>query len=198
MPKRSKKNGPRSGTRSETHDALKLRKLESGAGYVLVHPRCVRDRAEDIEEVRLMIDAGELEVATDEIRWLLSGCSAFVEAHLLAGVIAVELSNDVKLARGHFGYAYGLGLKALHAAKFAGPLLAAQPANGPWHEAGRGLAWCLQRLDKAAMADEVVATLLAADASDPMGVAELIRSMRAPSDPLFQIDLPPSPGTGPK
>ncbi len=186
MAKRSRK--PQA--RSEAHAALTLRKLPSGSGYVLVHPRCVRDRAEDIEEVRMMIDAGELDVASDELRWLLSGCSAFVEAHMLAGEIAVEKDNDIKLARGHFGYAFGLGHKALHAAKFTGPLLAAQPANGPWHEAGRGLAWCLERLDKRSMADEVLATLLAADPSDPLGVQELIRSMRSPSQPLVQIELP--------
>ncbi len=189
MAKRSNKKQPR----SEAHAPLKLRKLESGAGYVLVHPRCARDRAEDIEEVRLMIDSGELEVASDELRWLLSGCSEFVEAHLLAGEIAIELSNDVKLARGHFGYAYGLGLKALHAAKFAGPVLASQPANGPWHEAGRGLAWCLEKLGKSAMADEVAATLRAADPSDPMGIDEILRAMRGPSIPLVQIDLPLTP-----
>ena len=33
----------------------------------------LRDRAEDLEEVRLMIEAGEIDIALDELRWLLSG-----------------------------------------------------------------------------------------------------------------------------
>ena len=57
----------------------------TGDGWVLVHPRCARDRADDLEEVREMVEAGELDVAIDELRWLVGGCSEFIEAHALLG-----------------------------------------------------------------------------------------------------------------
>ena len=83
---------------------------------MLVHPRCARDRADDLEEVREMIEAGELDVAIDELRWLVGGCSEFIEAHGLLGELALATDEDVALARGHFGVAVQLGLKALERA----------------------------------------------------------------------------------
>ena len=82
--------------------------------------RAARDRQEDLEEVRKMLDAGEVEVATDECRWLLNGCSDCLEAHRLLGEIALA-ENDLPLARGHFGYAYRLGEQALDRAGCRGP-----------------------------------------------------------------------------
>ena len=74
-----------------------------------MHPRCVRDRAEDLEEVRAMIEAGELEIALDELRWLLADCREFIAAHVLLGELAVATQGDLPLARGHFGAGYQLG-----------------------------------------------------------------------------------------
>jgi hypothetical protein len=134
---------------------------------LLVHPRCARDRAEDLEEVRAIIEAGETDVARDELRWLLADCSEFVAAHVLLGELAVA-EGDLPLARGHYGAGYQLGLQTLRRAGMPKPLLYSQPANRSFYAAGRGLIECLRKLDKAPMADEIVATLLELDPSDPL------------------------------
>lgn len=150
----------------------------SGKGWVLRHPRCARDRAEDIEEVQMMIDAGELDVAQDELRWLLSGCSDCIDAHMLLGQVALDKDNDFPLARGHFGYAYQLGLRAWKRASEPTPVPYAQLANRSFHESGRSLAWCLEKLGKQTMADEVVNTLLKLDPSDPLDSRQMLRDLR--------------------
>ena len=106
---------------------------------MFVHPRCVRDRAEDLEEVRVMIEAGELEIAVDELRWLLSGCAEFIAAHVLLGELAVAMHDDLPLARGHFGAGYQLGLQTLRRAKMPKPLLYSQPATGRSSKRAAGL-----------------------------------------------------------
>lgn len=135
---------------------------------MLVHPSCVRERAEDLDEVRAVIEAGEFDIATDELRWLLADCHEFIAAHALLGELALAANNDLALARGHFGAGYQLGLQALRRAKMPKPLLYSQPANRPLFAAGRGLAECLAKLDKAEMAKEVVDTLIELDPSDPL------------------------------
>ena len=42
---------------------LSIRRSTDGRSWVLVHPRCARDRAEDLDEVRAMVEAGEFDVA---------------------------------------------------------------------------------------------------------------------------------------
>src|SRR5262245_10893637 len=101
---------------------LDVRRTADGRGWVFGHPRCARDRAEDLEEVQAMVEAGEVDVAVDELRWLLSGCSEFMEAHALLGELALAGGNDVPLARGHFGFAVQLGLKTLERARVKGPV----------------------------------------------------------------------------
>jgi hypothetical protein len=154
---------------------------------VLVHPRCARDRAEDIEEVRAMAEAGELDVAIDEIRWLLGGCSEFIEAHLLLGELAVAADNDVPLARGHFGFAVELVLKTLKRFKIAGELPYRQPANRAFHAAGRGLVWCLAKLDMLPKAAELVATLLKLDPTDPLEVRKLLDELQTGGLPIVDL-----------
>jgi hypothetical protein len=152
---------------------MRAREVPGEGSWELVHPRCALDRQEDLEEVRKMLDAGELDVAVDECRWLLNGCSDCLEAHRILGEIALG-ENDLPLARGHFGYAYRLGTKALADARSGGPLLYRLSANQSFFEAGKGLAWCLKGLDKAEMAAEVVATLLRLDPSDPLALGGLL------------------------
>jgi hypothetical protein len=76
--------------------------------------------------------------------------------------------GDLPLARGHYGAGYQLGLQTLRRAGMPKPLLYSQPANRSFYAAGRGLIECLRKLDKAPMADEIVATLLELDPSDPL------------------------------
>jgi hypothetical protein len=158
--------------RGRSAGAVRARKLQGEEGWELVHPRCARDREEDLEEVRKMLDAGEIDVAVDECRWLLTGCSDCLEAHRILGEIALA-EQDLPLARGHFGYAYRLGAKALTEAKSHGPLPYRMPANRSFLESGKALAWCLKQLGKDDMADEVVTFILQCDPSDPLGVKHL-------------------------
>lgn len=120
-----------------------------------------------------MLEVGETEVARDECLWLLQGCSDFIDAHRVLGEIALE-ANDLPLARGHFGYAFRLGIQALAKAGNPAPLPYRLPANQAFLESAKALAWCLKHLDKRDMAAEVVADLLRCDPSDPLGVANLL------------------------
>jgi len=143
----------------------------------LVDPPCVRQRREDLEEVRVMLGAGEIDVAADELLWLLSGCDELLEAHKLLGEIAVA-DGDLQLARGHFGYAYELGLGALGKG-IGGVLPYARAANQPFFQAGKGLAWCLKQQGEGGLAVEVVERLLALDPSGPLGLKEMREELRS-------------------
>jgi hypothetical protein len=138
-----------------------------------VHPRCALEREEDLREVRAMIEAGELDVARDELRWLLQGCSECLDAHRMLGEIALT-ENDLTLARGHFGYAYRMGITALDRAAVVGPLPYALPANQAFFESAKGLTWCLLRLGKRELAVEVVERVSQCDASDPLRIQDLL------------------------
>ena len=148
---------------------LRVRKVAGEDAWEFVNPRCAADRAEDLEEVRKMIDAGETEIATDELRWLLNGCSDFLEAHKTLGELAL-LESDIPLARGHFGYAFQIGKKALDAAGCRGLVPYRLASNTAFHEAGKGLAFSLRELGKRELLTPVLETLLRCDPSDPLGV----------------------------
>jgi hypothetical protein len=151
--------------------SVRARRLGSEDAWELVHPRCARDRQDDLEEVRKMLDAGETEVARDECRWLLEGCSDCLEAHRILGEIALA-EGDWALARGHFGYAFRLGTKALEQA--GGKVLPYRlESNRACLESGKALAWCLKQLGKNDLAAEVIDVLLACDPADPLGVSQL-------------------------
>jgi len=145
--------------------------------------------AEDLEEVRAMIEAGEFDVATDELRWLVSGCSEFIEAHELLGELALAADNDIPLARGHFGFAVQLGLKTLERAKVLGPLPYGQPANKAFFLAGRGLAWSLAKLDMLPKAEELIQTLVKLDPTDPLGLGTLLDEARAGDRPIVELSF---------
>jgi len=163
-----------------SHTGVGVRKVSDPDVWELVHPRCALERAEDVEEVRKMIAAGETDVAVDELRWLLDGCSDFIEAHRVLGELAM-LEEDVPLARGHFGYAYQLGVKAIDQARPTGTFPYALDNNKAFLEAGKGLVWSLQQLGKRDTALEVIERLLQHDPSDPLGLAAL-REPDASSD----------------
>jgi hypothetical protein len=142
--------------------------------------------AEDLEEVHAMIEAGELDVATDELRWLVSNCSEFIEAHELLGELALA-QGDAALARGHFGFAVQLGLKTLQRAKVEGPLSYQQPANESFFLAGRGLVTALAKLDLLPKAQELVQTLLRLDPTDPLGLRTLLDDIRSGGQPVVEL-----------
>jgi hypothetical protein len=145
----------------------------SDGTWELLHPRCALDRADDLREVEAMIAAGEQEIARDELRWLLDGCSDNIAAHLLLGQLAMQ-TDDLPLARGHFGYAYQIGAKAIRGAGSPAPFHVEQVANQAFFAAGKGLVYCLAKLDKRAMAAEVVEFLVHCNPQDPLDLREII------------------------
>jgi hypothetical protein len=175
------------GRRPAPESGIGVRRSSDGRSWVLVHPGCVRERSEDLAEVRAMIEAGEHEIATDELRWLLAECPEFIAAHVLLGELTLATTDDVPLARGHFGAGYQLGLQALRRAGMPRPLLYSQPANRPFFAAGRGLAACLARLNKPDMAKEVVDTLIALDSSDPLKVRAMLDDIQSGRKPLVDL-----------
>lgn len=120
-----------------------------------------------------MIAAGELDIARDELRWLLEGCDACLVAHRLLGQLALE-EDDFSLARGHFGYAYDLGCQAVARAGPAARLPYAQPDNQPLLESAKGLAYALIQMERGGLAAEILDRLLRWDPSDPLGARELL------------------------
>ncbi len=163
-----------------------MRRTTDGRSWVFVHPRCARDRAEDLEEVHLMIEAGEADIALDELRWLLSGCSEFIAAHVLLGELARQ-AGDIPLARGHYGAGYQLGLQTLRRAKMPKPVLHSQAANRPFFEAGQGLAWALEKQGKPQMAEEVVAMLNELDPADPLQLRAMLDELRTEGKPIINL-----------
>src|SRR5262245_2584478 len=126
MPKRSSKKTSAPG--------VFVDRAANGQTWILVHPPCVRACADDLEEVRAMIVAGEADVAIDELRWLLEVCRDMIEAHYLLGKLAVESQQDLTLGRAHFGYGFQLGAKALDRAGMPSPLSPLHPANRPFFD----------------------------------------------------------------
>lgn len=172
---------------------MSVRRTTDGRSWVFVHPRSARDRAEDLEEVQLMIEAGEHEIALDELRWLLSGCSEFIAAHVLLGELARH-AGDIPLARGHYGAGYQLGLQTLRRAEMPKPVLYSQPANRPFFEAGQGLVWSLEKQGQRQMAEEVVATLVELDLSDPLQLRAMLDELRTGGAPIISLSpKPPAP-----
>ena len=133
-----------------------------------------------------MIAAGEFEIARAELRWLLEGCTDNIAVQELLGEIALE-ENDIPLARGHFGYAFQIGKKAIEGRlpdggqTFNVPFK--DPASQAFFSAGKGLVHCLLQLDKHDPAQEVVEFLLQCDSSDPLN----LRAMLQPSGEMPRL-----------
>jgi tetratricopeptide (TPR) repeat protein len=155
---------------------VRIKRAVGGKSYELVHPQCVLERADDLAEVQAMLAAGEIELAMEELRWLLEDCRDFIEAHKLLGELAAA-AGDAKLARAHFGYAFDLGLGALPAKGLDAPLPHALPANQPFLEAAKGLAWSLIELKQPERAREVLQQLLTCDPSDPLAARAMLADL---------------------
>ncbi|MCS7239136.1 MAG: hypothetical protein NZ899_12840 [Thermoguttaceae bacterium] len=174
MPKKySGDDAPR--RQSASKSRITLRKVSDEPAYELVYPRCVAERAEDMEEVYEMIRMGETEAAEDELLWLLTDCPELLEAHQLLGELALAQGNLAR-AQAHFGRAFELGLAALPPGKLPGRLPAKLPGNTPFFHAGKGLAVTLKQLGHRKLAQEVVHRLLDLDPQDPLRLREILRS----------------------
>ncbi len=120
-----------------------------------------------------MLASGEIDVARDELLWLLDSCRDFIEAHKQLGEIAYA-EGDVKLARGHFGYAVRLGQDAISLAGNPRPIPYSLRSNQAFHESGKALVLCLIELDKRELASELVEQLVSYDPNDPLAVRALL------------------------
>ena len=130
-----------------------LRRVDADV-FELVHPRCVQEMWPDYEEGLEIWKAGEAEEARDALRFALQGCGDNLWVHVALGKIALEANNDPTLARGHFGYAYELALKAIPA-EFRGRLPRSRAANRPFFEALDGLVTCHEALGQSPIAKEL-------------------------------------------
>lgn len=144
---------PAGGERRPGAGRLGLRPVEGG-GFELVHPGCVEEVALDVEEAMEAWRAGEPEEARDLLRYALEGCHDNLWAHAALGRLALEQARNPSLARGHFGYAYELALRAFPR-DFAGPLPRGRAANRPFFDAMEGLIACADALGRAAEASEL-------------------------------------------
>lgn len=178
-----KQSASRSAVQQRPHDVLSLKDLGSGK-YALLAPRLATERAEDLEEVREMIEHQELEVARDELLYLVGDCRGFVEAHNLLAELALE-ENDVKLARAHYGFGFENGLETLPE-KFSGKLPAGVEYNPAFFEAGRGVARCLIALGQLAEGRDVLEMLLRFDPEEPE-----VQSLRDQLDEKQQLPAVP-------
>lgn len=159
--------------RKKSGDRYTVSRVGKADVWQLSPPRSVVQRKADMDEVRSMIEAGEVDVAVDELRWLIEGCHSLLEAHKLLGDIALA-DKDLELARGHFGYAYELGLKAIPDSEASLRLPYARPANRTFFEAGQGLVRCLVQQGERKLAAEAVKRLTRLDPSDPLGLKSLL------------------------
>jgi hypothetical protein len=153
------------------------RETPAGPAWELVQPRCARRRREDLEEVEAMLEAGETDVAKDELVWLLSECPDFLDAHVHLGLLALE-GDDPKLARGHFGRAYELVLRAVEAAGSPKPLPYELPGNRPFYEAAKGLVHALVAAGRRRVAADVCRRIAPLDPADPLAIQRLAENPR--------------------
>jgi len=175
---------------------VQVRPAPGEAAFEFLHPRCALDRSEDLEEVEQMIEGGEVDIATDELRWLLNGCPDLIAAHRYLGELALA-AEDVSLARGHFGYAYHAGLTAWKKAGYPAPLPYRLAANEPFFAAGQGLVQCLLELNERRLAEETGQVLLRADPTDPLRIRDILAGKTppacgspSPADALVTLDIP--------
>lgn len=169
-------------------DRLTLQKVRPGE-FALVPPKCAVERGLDIDEVHEMIAEEEPEAARDELLFLVEDCHGFVEAHNLLAELALQ-TNDVALARGHFGYAYENVLDALPEG-FSGRLPTTAGYNAHFFACGCGLARCLVALQQNREARDVLNQLHRFD-PDNADVRALIEQLddherSPPSSPLLPI-----------
>ncbi len=152
--------------------AVKVKKLASGV-WTLVQPRCVRERELDLEDVEAMLDADEVDVARDELRWLLDGCPDNIAIHYWLGDLAMR-EQDVKLARGHYGYAYEIGHRALRSERFPTPLPGEHEANELWFAAAKQLAWCLKLMERKELLADVIKFVRHCDPANTLQLESLL------------------------
>lgn len=193
-PNRSPQRGIRHnrGAPPPARGLLRMRRLD-GNRFALQKPAAAFEREDDLDEVQQMIAAGEFEIARDELLYLVADSRSFLEAHNLLGELALE-EEDIGLARGHFGFAYEVGLDSL-GSDFKGILPAGRDYNREFFRAGRGVARCLIARGDRAEGRAILEKLLKLDSreSESRGLLEELdeqdRTGNIPP-PLKERELP--------
>jgi hypothetical protein len=103
----------------------------------LVHPACVEEVWPDYEDALEAWRQDEPEEAREALRFALEGCGEFHWVHVALGGLALA-AGDLRLARGHFGYALER-CRAAIPADFRGALPPELPGNWPFHRAAEAL-----------------------------------------------------------
>ena len=173
---------------------LSVRRSTDGRSWVLrPSARCPRP-GRGLGRSRADDRGGRNDIALDELRWLLSGCSEFIAAHVLLGDLARDTGDTAA------------GPRALRRRLPARPANASPRENAeaaacirsspisPFFEAGRGLVWSLEKLGKPQMAEEVVATLCELDPADPLRLRAMLDEMRSGGAPIVDL-MPKFPNT---
>ena len=135
---------------------LRLRHL-GGDDYEFDHPPCVAETELDYAEGLEFLKDGDAESARDALRYALQGCGDNMYVHTALGHLALDEFNDPKLARGHYGYGFQLGVAAFPPS-FRGRL-PDRVANRPFLEAVAGLIRCLEALSMPKEAAELAREL---------------------------------------
>jgi hypothetical protein len=161
-PRKGPRNdGPRSGPPKKgppkKKGGLRLRLLGED-DYEFDHPPCVEETELDYAEGLEFLEAGDPESARDALRYALQGCGDNLYVHTALGQLALSEFNDPKLARGHFGFGFELGVNALPP-NFHGRLPAHRVANKPFLEAAAGLIKCYEALGMPRDAADLAASL---------------------------------------
>jgi hypothetical protein len=112
-----------------------------------LQPRGVEEAELDYQEGIEIWKAGDPEAARDALRYALTAYHDNIWVHVALGQIALLEFRDPLLARGHFGYAFGLVERALPRG-FTGRLPRDRPSNRPFYEAIDGLVRCLEALGR--------------------------------------------------
>jgi hypothetical protein len=141
---KGKKPGPKKPAKAR--GGLRLKRL-GGDDFELDHPRCVAEMELDYAEGMELWREGDVESARDAFRFALQGCGDNLWVHVAFGRIALQEFKDASLARGHFGYAFELGQRALPPG-FSGRLPRHRVANRPFFDAIDGLVECYEALGK--------------------------------------------------
>lgn len=154
-PGRGPRKGPGPHRRGGPRPSGSIRLAPIGGNrFELVHPSCVRETELDYEEGMEIWKAGDPEGARDALRYALAACRDNLWIHVALGRIALEEFRDPALARGHFGYAVDLGLRAIPPG-LQGVVARDRPANRPFYEAIDGMVGTLEALGKQGDAAEL-------------------------------------------
>jgi hypothetical protein len=153
-------------------DKYRLRRMGKSDCYEFELPRSVMDRKDDMDDVREMVKHNEIDIAIDELRWLLSDCHEMMEAHALLGILASEFDDptpdDVELAIAHLECALDIGRAALNNRRLQAPLLYDRPTNLPFFQAGLAMIQLLRSQGDKQAADQLLQELIRLDPKLPL------------------------------